>query len=389
MTVRRTEVARTEPRVSAGEGACHLVFLPDRAAPRFFLWGTGAAGSPLSARGTPEKAYLVNETLELRQVAGVAVPLLEALPLLAAMTAAETERAPASVAAWSLAAKLAFDLVGRERLVPRVAAVNGSTEARFAVSLALPEDAERVAMLAKVFPLAAHGVPVKSAAWPGNGAARRWRPKAAEVWAPEALLRAFLDTTGDTLVRVAARARVPAQPRRRRDTHVRWERRLVAALTGADAAFAAEGFQERTLLAELDDWARPALGVERGAPRACFRLDLPDIEGADRRGRRRAMDAFPLRFFLQAADDPSLLVPAIEVFRGRGRAVRRLGRAFHAAEEQLLRALATGARLYPPIARGLREARPEVVLLDPHEAWAFLTEVSVRPSGVRPVAATG
>jgi len=125
------------------------VFLPDRAAPRFLVWGAGAVASPLSAGGTPEKACLVDETLAPRKLAGVAVPLLDALPLLAAMTAAETDRAPASVAGWSLAAKLALDLVGRERLVPRVVAANGGTKAGFAVSLALPEDAERVVALAR------------------------------------------------------------------------------------------------------------------------------------------------------------------------------------------------------------------------------------------------
>src|SRR5438093_1065346 len=362
------EGPRTGPGVRGAEGACHLVFLPDRAAPRFFVWGAGAVASPLSAGGTPEKACLLDETLAPRELAGVAVPLLDALPLLAAMTAAETDRAPASVAGWSLAAKLALDLVGRERLVPRIAAANGGTTAGFAVSLALPEDAERVVTLAKVFPLAAHAVPV-------NGARKRGRPKATdkemEVWAPEALLRAFLDATADALVRAAA-SRAPARASRRKDAPVSWERRFAAALTGPDAAFASDGFRERTLLAELDAWARPALGTEPGAPRACFRLDLPDAQGAQPR-RGHAADAFPLRFFLQAADDPSLLVPAGEVFGGRGQALRRLGRAFHAAEEHLLRALAVGARLFAPIARGLRDARPEVVLLDAGEAWAFLT----------------
>ena len=362
------EGPRTGPGVRGAEGACHLVFLPDRAAPRFFVWGAGAVASPLSAGGTPEKACLLDETLAPRELAGVAVPLLDALPLLAAMTAAETDRAPASVAGWSLAAKLALDLVGRERLVPRIAAANGGTTAGFAVSLALPEDAERVVTLAKVFPLAAHAVPV-------NGARKRGRPKATdkemEVWAPEALLRAFLDATADALVRAAA-SRAPARASRRKDAPVSWERRFAAALTGPDAAFASDGFQERTLLADLDGWARPALGAAPGAPRACFRLELPDAEGVPPR-RGHAADAFPLRFFLQAADDPSLLVPAGEVFRGRGQALRRLGRAFHAAEEHLLRALAVGARLFPPIARGLRDARPEVVLLDAGEAWAFLT----------------
>ena len=371
-----TEGPQTGRGVGGSEGVCHLVFLPDRPAPRFFLWGSGAAGSSLARCGRPQKALVLGETLAAREVAGVAVPLLEALPLLAAMNAAETERAPASVAAWSLAAKLALDLVGRERLVPRLVPTNGGAEARFAVALALAEDADRVAALVKVLPLAAHAVPGEVDVNRVSGGRRHGRPRATEVWAPAALLRAFLDATADALVRAAA---APAEPMRasgRPDAHVPWERRLVAAFAAPEADFAPAGFQERILLAELEAWARPAVGAEPGMPRACFRLDLPDADGTQPPRRGRAADTFPLRFFLQAADDPSLLVPAREVFRGRGDAVRHLGRAFHAAGEHLLRALATGARLFPPIERSLREARPEAVLLEPGEAWAFLTDAA-------------
>ena len=56
--------------------------------------------------------------------------------------------------------------------------------------------------------------------------------------------------------------------------------------------------------------------------------------------------------------------------------MRRLGHSFHAAEEHLLRALAAAARLFAPIARGLRKARPEAVHLDAAEAWAFLTDAA-------------
>src|SRR5439155_853841 len=81
--------------------------------------------------------------------------------------------------------------------------------------------------------------------------------------------------TADALVRAAA---APAEPMRasgRPDAHVPWERRLVAALAAPEADFAPAGFQERILLAELEAWARPAVGAEPGMPRACFRLGEP------------------------------------------------------------------------------------------------------------------
>jgi hypothetical protein len=358
------------PRASALATGPHLVFLPHGRAPRFFLWGPAAAATLRFAHGKPETVTLIDEALAPRSVDGLAVPLLEAVPRLAAMTAAEADRAPASFGAWSLAAKLALDLVGRERMVPRILPANGGTEARFAVALTLPEDAERVAELAKVFPLAAHAVPVKSAG------RRRGRASAPRVWAPELLLRTFLDAAADALLRAATNLGPLNLSDRRKMVNLPWERRLIVALAGPDATFASDAFQDRALLRDLDEWTRPGLGVDLGAPRACFRLDLPEREAdAGQKGGQEA-DGFPLRFFLQAADDPSLLVPADEVLRGDGESLRRLGQAFHAADERLLRALAAAARIFPPIARGLRQARPEAVLLDSAEAWTFIAEAA-------------
>ena len=365
-----SETRRIEARLGEAATTSHVVFLPDRAAPRFFVWSEGGVGSPPFAGGAPERVRLVDEALTAREVHGVAVPLLDALPRLAAMTAAEMEQAAASLAAWSLAAKLALDLVGRERIVPRVVVASGNTEARFAVSLALPDDANRVAGLAKSLPLAAHALPVRHAKH------RRGGGRALEVWAPEGLLRTFLDATADALVRAAVGLDTTGRPRQRKVAHAPWERRFIASLAGRDASFAPEGFRERTLVRDLDAWIRPALGAELGAPRACFRLDLPTADGADSRSGTAPADAFPLRFFLQAAEDPSLLVPAAEVLHGRGQALRRLGQSLHAAEEHLLRALAVAARLFSPIERSLREARPEAVLLSVGEAWTFLTDAA-------------
>jgi hypothetical protein len=400
-----------EPLASASAAGHHLVFLPERAGPHFFLWGAAAAASPLAARGARAKALLLDEALAWREIEGTSVFLLDALPLLAAMTAAELQRAPGSVAVWSLAAKLALDLVGRERLVPRIERTEEGAEARTAVALSLPEDAERVTALARSFPPAAHAVPAAAVPRAADRArvriAGRGRAARIEVLAPEALLRAFLNAAADQLVRAAAATsagspegrggpaggvRPPGPPRtpparrpaaaargRGRETPNRWEERLAAALTGASPGFTAAGFQERTLLSELEAWSRPALGAEPGAPRACFRLDLPaaaDEEALGAPGRGPAAGPFALRFFLQAAEDPSLLVPAAEVFRGRGRALRRLGQSLESAEEHLLRALARASRLYAPIERGLRATRPEGVALDAAEAWRFLTEAA-------------
>ncbi|MDP2955729.1 MAG: hypothetical protein Q8N53_04855, partial [Longimicrobiales bacterium] len=122
----------------------HLVYQP-APAPRFFLWGDDAFHSPvverLASLGRRAAARVVTDRLAARQVRGKAIGLLEATAALAALDAHDLERIPASVAAWSLAAKLGLDIVARERIVPLVRGSRSGLEARWGISLSLSEDA--------------------------------------------------------------------------------------------------------------------------------------------------------------------------------------------------------------------------------------------------------
>ena len=372
----------------------HLLFIPDARNPRFFLWGGAAVDalgaaptvSSLAARGKRETARVVDESLHVADVTGTAISLRDALPALAVLSDDLAAAAPASVAAWSFAAKLALDLVARERLVPRVRrASDGATEARWSVVLASAADAERVRTLAEALPPAAHAIPADATSV-SAGTRTRARPTASvTVWAPEALLRAFLDLAADVIVRAAVadgsarageRKRATDARKRATDAPAPWERRFVAALTSGAPAFGPEGFAERSLLDALESWVRPALGLEPGAARGCLRLELPSNDGTADPAAQDVPDAFGLRYFLQAPDDPSLLMPAEDIWRARG-VSRRLGRVFVAPAEDLLRSLAVAARIFPPVARSLLEAHPTGVALAPAEAWTFLADAAV------------
>ena len=169
------------------------------------------------------------------------------------------------------------------------------------------------------------------------------------MWAPEALLRAFLDATVDALVRDGARRARAACAEAAAKTQAGRRRTRRGTSAGArlwkrsDSAFETGGFAERDLVDDLERWSEPALGA-RDRLRACFRLELPE---ADR-------DPFVLRFLLQSPDDPSLLVTAAEVWSDRGAASSKLGRAFRDPQESLLEALGRAARLFPPIGESAR-----------------------------------
>jgi len=333
-----------------------LLFLPDRR--EFFLWGEAQAPAALASvasRGAAAQVDLVAPGRKTR-VAGTALPLFDTVACLSVTAAADVATLPASVAVWTLACKLALDLVSRERVIPAIVREDDGVYARWRAALSASEDAAQVAALARSMPPAAHAIPA-----PGAGAR--------EVWAPEALLRAFLDATVDALVRTARGA--PEPPRR--GAHKRgasagedftpWEQRWAAALAAGDGVFRTDGFAERTLLDDLETWSEPALGAGDRL-RACFRLELPEAEHAP----------FVLRYLLQSPDDPSLLVTATEVWDTKGRRLATLGRAFRDPQESLLEALGRAARLFPPIGASLAEPRPEALMLDPAGAWRFLSE---------------
>jgi superfamily II DNA or RNA helicase len=287
-----------------------------------------------------------------RETRGVKLPLFETMARLAVVPAAEVESLPGSIATWTLASKLAMDLVARERVVPTIARRGGSIEARWAAALSGAEDAAKIAALGRSMPPAAHAVPAS-------------RDGADTVWAPDALLRAYLDAVGDALVRAAHGGPALSAKRAKgsRTSSVSWVDRWRTALAGSQRSFETAGFGERSVIEDLERWSEPALGA-RDRLRACFRLELPVADG----------EPFRLRFLLQSPDDPSLLVPASEAWKTKGRSLEKLGRAFRDPQEALLEALGRAARLFPPVARSLEEARPESVALDPATAWTFLGE---------------
>ncbi len=326
-----------------------LVFLPD--AETLFQWGNEPPPRALPALALEGVAWSASlATVDgVREVVGARLPLFETMTKLAVVPAADLESLPGSYATWVVASKLAMDLIARERVVPTISRRAGRIEARWAAALASGEDAAKVTAIATSMPPAAHAVPAGVDA----------------VWAPDALLRAYLDAVVDALVRAAQGG--PGLPvtraRGSTKTNGRWDERWRSALATSQRSFETDGFAERSVVDDLTRWSEPALGA-RDRLRACFRLELPTSDRTP----------FTLRFLLQSPDDPSLLVPASDVWKSKGRSLEALGRAFRDPQESLLEALGRAARLYPPLAESLAVARPDAIALDPSTAWTFLGE---------------
>ncbi|HVF16512.1 MAG TPA: DEAD/DEAH box helicase, partial [Steroidobacteraceae bacterium] len=181
-------------------------------------------------------------------------------------------------------------------------------------------------------------------------------------WTPDALLERFLNASADLLMRTSESTR--PQPR------APWEMRWRKALHESDDSFAGEGFAERLLVDDVKAWIRPLAGVQGGEARACFRLDLPEADETDANGIDRSQ--FTLRYFLQSARDPSLLMSAADVYRGGASIRRGIASSARSAQEHLLTGLAIAGRLFPPIEVSLHAPRPEAITMRSSLAWEFL-----------------
>jgi superfamily II DNA or RNA helicase len=200
----------------------------------------------------------------------------------------------------------------------------------------------------------------------------------------------------DVLADVAARAKLGrddgfgllAARRGRRPARVTVAERWAAALAGADAqvsvATPEDEAEAAELAAGLEAW-RGAAQVPAGPVRTCFRLIEPAEEapgeeapgeeapGEEAPGEEAPGGDWTVEFVLQSTDDPSLLLPATDVWSGATAGGWAAAGIRH-PEEDLLAGLGAASRLFPELDRGLRAAAPAEVTLDTQGAFRFLKE---------------
>jgi hypothetical protein len=240
----------------------------------------------------------------------------------------------------------------------------------------------------------------------------------------------------DALTDAAARSSLATDPeisllpprRGRRPAKVSVTERWAAALTAADPAFEVSGPADEdeaaVLAADLAAW-HAAAQVPPGPVRTCFRLIEPPLEepetaaasgsagtsvtngvsdaagvnelggespatpaaepgvtGGDTAGRRD----WAVEFALQSADDPSLVLPASDIWAGAvtgwgAGASGSSGPGIGYPEEELLTGLGRASRLFPELDAELRTAAPAAVSLDTAGAWKFVQEAGPLLSG--------
>jgi SNF2-related domain/SNF2 Helicase protein/Helicase conserved C-terminal domain len=308
----------------------------------------GAEGAPGGTASGADRAPARRGRVSLAswRVPVLAFGAADALTVLAALGGAGQPADPAtaggSLAYLAAVARFAAGLAGRGRVLPVLAAEDGTLAARWRPVLG-GADAQRARDLAAAMPAACRAISGE---------------------APGPLLAGALDALADA----AARTRLPSSllPVRRGRAPARLPvaERYLLALTAPDARVEVVTAQDEDeaagLAAELDAWLDGAR-IPAGPVRTCFRLTEPAApEG----------DPWRVEFALQSADDPSLMVSASDVWGGLGAGMTPGGDPV----EELLAGLGAAARLFAEMENALREAAPALVELDTPGAFRFLKE---------------
>ncbi len=289
-----------------------------------------------------------------------------------------------SVAYLAALARLADDLAGRGRVLPQLTDSDDDWAARWHPVLT-GADAQRAAELAAAMPPLC-------------------RATSAAGEPPARLLTDALDGLADAAVR-ARLAGLALRPTRRRRAGGQVADRWLTALTAADARIGeltqAEQAEAAELGARLAAW-RAAAQVPAGPVRTCFRLVEPEVPGqrpdedqpghADQSGHAGQIEEaeqpgeggppasaiWRVEFSLQSTDDPSLIIPATDIWAGT--VGWNTGGIRH-PEEDLLAGLGAAARLFPELDAELRGPAPELVTLDTVGAFGFLSQTAPLLSG--------
>ncbi|AXB43975.1 DEAD/DEAH box helicase [Amycolatopsis albispora] len=232
----------------------------------------------------------------------------------------------------------AADLADRGRVLPGLVTGVGGLRARWRPALS-GVDSARFAKLAAAMPPICRAQPVRPEDTDG-------RP-AAEV------LRSLLNALTDHEVRDRLDGLQLATGSGAVES---W----LGALTG-EPGFEADRHEARELRDRIDAWHASA--AHDAAVRLGFRLLSPE---------QNEKEDWRLEFLLQAVEDPSVLIPASQVWRSGQHDV--LSRWIHRPQELLLTELGRASRLFRRLDDALAEAHPAGLDLDAEGAYDFLTQ---------------
>ncbi|GAB4166650.1 MAG: DEAD/DEAH box helicase [Rhodocyclaceae bacterium] len=268
------------------------------------------------------------------------------------------------LAFWANALRFASALVTRQQMLPSLARRGGRWHACWKAAFC-GADASRLEALA-------HAMPHACRALSGDAATAPETPAVT-------VLTEFIDRLVDHLARPQPEPAGRSPGSGCETVHDRW----LLALRTADGEMEGDEEEIAALAAQIGEWQRP-IALVSGAPvKLCFRLEEPPESEPPRRtrsapgpgarsGRKPPPQLWRIRYLLQPAHDPSLLIEASEVWKARSGKLAALGLGGFKLKEYVLAALGQASGLCPRIEASLKHAAPGGYALDTAGAHDFL-----------------
>lgn len=271
--------------------------------------------------------------------------------------------------AWQAVYRFAVHLVARQRFLPAIAETMGNLAASWEPSL-VGADLAYFAELARHLPAACRALTIEYLTPPSDD--------------PRKILRSVLTMMVDTLVRRAGELPLTERVQKRdpfqnlygyhNSLHDRW----LTALGAPTGEMREQQGALAALATQIRDWqARRAVAT---LPfRLILRLVEPDDEddsddATAENGGGDSAPAWHLEYYLQATDDPSLLLSATDLWDAAVSPALPAGITLTALRRFWLASMGRVAAIYPVAAPAIQSERPTSTPLDVGEAFAFLTE---------------
>jgi len=280
-------------------------------------------------------------------VDGIWMPPTEALSVLLAYSTPHTDPGTSyhpgtCFRYWNMVVALALEALATHKLIP----VIDGEDARWLPVLDSPRDAQRLSQLETAMP------PICRAEATEEG----------EHLSPRILLNSFLNIFCDSLAREWGKAVAPKFYYSDDEPANHW----LEALFNESPVIKLSSNQLQNLASGHHTWMRNLYVAGDAAFRIAFRLEAPALQELP----------WQLHYLIQAKDDPSLLIPANEVWKKTKGAMTHLGHRFEQPQEKLLAGLGYAARLFPPITESLKSKRPTELAVDTGGAYTFLRETA-------------
>jgi SNF2 family DNA or RNA helicase len=257
------------------------------------------------------------------------------------------------LAFWAAALRFAGALVTKGQFLPVVSEIHGIYMAHWR-SIFSGVDNERLSKFGKSMPGVAQALSQEMAPPP--------------TLSPLDILQTFISTMVDHLVRFSTledSGYIPPDQRnslKKRTSYNSIHDQWLNALCSHEGGIEGKAAELLQLTNHLKEWIRP-ISVSAASPfRLCFRIEEPN-EGNGK---------WYVRYLLQANYDPSLIIPAEEIWKGKD-GLPFTDRDFN-PHEYLLLSLGQASGICPHIEASLRTSGPLGYELDAMGAYEFLTQ---------------